>query len=520
MNEGQAMKQWIFYLWLGIGLLAVHPIQAQASGWLAWLYDPGSGTLTQVAENGTVLDTYVLPMPPGYDAYPQQVAIAPSGSPVAYVPYNRMTFESVLVLAVRDQIAYQDDLPPILAESTEFIGGSVLFNETGTQFALGYALEEGGWTIRVLDLLANQISYSLSSNNAVVAPLGLPSGVGQTPVIRRFNGTTVTFNLAEAGSSQTQFETAYDWNAQGDVITANPSFRSLYGDVFPLTGEVINAQQDQRLEGNFGRFDMGQLNALQVLVPQTGALFPFYNTPAATISTSRFFQNGEQIAFRILDTAGLESWIAIGRGGQQTGVLQIAPDSQDVQGVRDGLIFTTQRFVQDATTLIYIQTRDGLDAGVPIWTSPAGAVPQIVWTGHTDFVAQSAYSAWVQLADPVFTAASNAIAPAPNQPLLTDPQPTLPGSPALIGSTTLTVGGQALVQTTEGSQLNIRIEPGVAFQIVAKLGAGARVTLLEGPESVDGFIWWRIQTDSGITGWAVESVEDEDGSRLQTLIPA
>jgi hypothetical protein len=513
------MKRWILFVWLCIGAGIAHPIQAQTSGWLAWLYDPSSGSMTQVAENGTVLDSYVLPMPAGLDAYPQQIAIAPSGSPVAYVPYNQMTFESQLVVAVRDQIAYQDDLPPILAESTEFIGGTVLFNESGTQFALGYALEEGGWAIRVLDLLANQNSYSLSSNNAVVAPLRLPSGTGQTPVIRRFNGTTITFNLIEAGSAQMMFETAYDWDTQSDVITANPGFLSLYGDTFPLTGEVINPQQDQRLNGSFGSFDMGQLNALQVLVPQTGALFPFYNAPTGTLSTSRFFQNGEQIAFLILEINGRESWVAIGRNGQQTGILQIAFDGQDVQGVRDGLIFTTQRFVQDATTLIYIQTRDGLDAGVPIWTSSAGATFQVVWTGHTDFVAQSAYSAWAQLADPMFTAASNAIAPAPNQPLLTNPQPTLPGSPSLLSSTELTVGGQAVVQTTEGNQLNIRIEPGVAFQIVAKLGAGARVTLLAGPELVDGFLWWHIQTDSGITGWAVESVEEEDGSRLQTLMP-
>ncbi|MBL8157342.1 MAG: SH3 domain-containing protein, partial [Anaerolineae bacterium] len=171
------------------------------------------------------------------------------------------------------------------------------------------------------------------------------------------------------------------------------------------------------------------------------------------------------------------------------------------------------------TTLVYVNTRDGLDAGVPAWSSAAGSVPVIAWAGGQTAAAQVAYTPWAQLAAPVYAPGQDGVAltPIPGQPVVVNAAAVNTGvTPIAPG--VLTVGALATVNTTDGDQLNIRLGPGLNYEIAAKLNDGARVTLVEGPLSADGYVWWKIRTASGIVGWAVESVE-ENGARLQTLIP-
>jgi hypothetical protein len=79
-------------------------------------------------------------------------------------------------------------------------------------------------------------------------------------------------------------------------------------------------------------------------------------------------------------------------------------------------------------------------------------------------------------------------------------------------------GDIARVHTTEGDTLNIRTAPG--GDIMIALISGSRVTITGGPRLYDGLNWWRIQTPDGVSGWAVESVTDDRGQRLRTLLPS
>jgi SH3-like domain-containing protein len=83
-----------------------------------------------------------------------------------------------------------------------------------------------------------------------------------------------------------------------------------------------------------------------------------------------------------------------------------------------------------------------------------------------------------------------------------------------IGRETLAVGGQATIRTTDGDSLNVRSGPGTGFAIVVKAAPGSVVTLLEGPQSGEGYQWWRIRLSNGQEGWAVDSAENEI-----TLVP-
>ncbi|MBN8617814.1 MAG: SH3 domain-containing protein [Anaerolineae bacterium] len=191
----------------------------------------------------------------------------------------------------------------------------------------------------------------------------------------------------------------------------------------------------------------------------------------------------------------------------------------DAKGLADGFIYLTDSFAPGSRTLVYVNTRDGLDAGIPLWVGSAGTSGVLAWVGDNSFNAQSDYEGWTQLAPPVYAVGgAQTIAPAPNQPLLVSPAQAASDSATPVFQRVLAVGSLAVINTTGGDQLNVRSGPGTNYQIVAKLGSGAQVTLMEGPTGGDGFTWWKIRTGSGISGWVVESVDD-NGIRLQTLVP-
>jgi hypothetical protein len=233
----------------------------------------------------------------------------------------------------------------------------------------------------------------------------------------------------------------------------------------------------------------------------------------------RFVQGGERVLAATSDAGGTAiTWLVIERSGTLVGSVPIPADVTNAEGVPDGFIYTSGGVTPGAITLVYVNTRDGLDAGVPVWTSAPGGAPIIMWTEGMGFAAQVALPGWAQLAasvtgtgDPLggiaFDAGGGAVIVAP-----VDLPTTAPSSGGI-----LAVGGQATINTTEGDTLNVRAGPGTSFEIVARLPDGARVTLVEGPRAGDGYSWWRIRAGNA-EGWVVESVDDR-GTRLPTLIP-
>lgn len=73
----------------------------------------------------------------------------------------------------------------------------------------------------------------------------------------------------------------------------------------------------------------------------------------------------------------------------------------------------------------------------------------------------------------------------------------------------LILGRQAVVKTLVGDGVRMRAGAGTTFEILTIVPDGTLVTLLEGPQTVDGLPWWRIRTPDGAEGWAVERVGDE-----------
>lgn len=504
------MRKWMFIIIAGL-LVWTLPAGAQDSGWTAWLYNNANGGMTLVNESG-ILDAYTLPLPAGFDRYPQRAAVGHSSSPVAYVAYNSTTFQGVLVVSQREAILASFNLPLTIASSTELVADESLFNEDDSRVALGYALDGTGWAMVVLDIPTNTIEYSLRFDSPLVAALGIPAGYGLTPVVRHFVGNQVVFNLVQTGTEGASYYDGYTWTLDTGTISANAAYPSLDSDTFLPTGETILSLADERLPSHPDAFIFFQANTLQVIEPASGARYPFHNNPDRTLFSPHFIQNGELILVDSVDAESRFSWNVIGRDGTLLGTLPTAITINDVAGTPDGFIYTTGTFSPGLTTLVYVNTVDGLDGGVPVWSGGTEETWLIAWAGGSN-TPSSLYVPWARLADPVLSPGQT---PLSVTPAVVSPNQVNPATPVI--TRFLAVGGIALVNTTEGDQLNIRLGAGRDFAIVAKLNAGERVTLLEGPRAAEGFTWWKVRTGSGIEGWAVESVDD-NGTRLQTLVP-
>ena len=107
--------------------------------------------------------------------------------------------------------------------------------------------------------------------------------------------------------------------------------------------------------------------------------------------------------------------------------------------------------------------------------------------------------------------------PVPDQPPPTaaptaTPSPTEtpvpPPTPTIVVRNPLTIGEPARITVVGG--LNVREQPTVTSPAVTLLAQGKRITVLEGPVSSDGYIWWKVDDNQGTVGWVAGGQGLED----------
>lgn len=107
--------------------------------------------------------------------------------------------------------------------------------------------------------------------------------------------------------------------------------------------------------------------------------------------------------------------------------------------------------------------------------------------------------------------------PVPDQPPTTAPPTTTPiptetPVPSPTATITvrnpLTIGEPARITVVGG--LNVREQPTVTSPAVTLLAQGKRITVLEGPVSSDGYIWWKVDDNQGTVGWVAGGQGLED----------
>lgn len=107
--------------------------------------------------------------------------------------------------------------------------------------------------------------------------------------------------------------------------------------------------------------------------------------------------------------------------------------------------------------------------------------------------------------------------PIPLLPTATLP-PTLTPQPEGVEAPTvspsgITIGAEMTINPGIGT-INVRRQPGTGSRVVELVFGGERVTVLEGPQDAEGFIWWHIRLPSGADGWIAETLAGQ-----QTLLP-
>jgi hypothetical protein len=104
------------------------------------------------------------------------------------------------------------------------------------------------------------------------------------------------------------------------------------------------------------------------------------------------------------------------------------------------------------------------------------------------------------------------------------PEPVSRFEPPIAAMNTLEVGGQARVinddPTSDTITLTVRAEPGRDGAPLAQALEGDLLTIVGGPEEVDGLRWWQVEKAGGTVGWVVEGLinPDRDNAYERTLV--
>lgn len=155
--------------------------------------------------------------------------------------------------------------------------------------------------------------------------------------------------------------------------------------------------------------------------------------------------------------------------------------------------------------------------GSPAGTAGPAPLPTAAPTGSADAptaeLSPSAQTVPATLAAPSATApvrTGATLTPWPTNTLAFPPSATPAAGtpwPACAGSrdSRLQVGAIAAVSKDPPQANNVRKAAGSNQLKVGQIQPGERVTVLDGPRCVDGWVWWKIRSqDSGLTGWTAE----------------
>lgn len=79
----------------------------------------------------------------------------------------------------------------------------------------------------------------------------------------------------------------------------------------------------------------------------------------------------------------------------------------------------------------------------------------------------------------------------------------------------LHVGDKARVKETPPQANRVRSEPNIQAETLGYIKPGVGMTILEGPQCSNNWVWWKVEADTGLVGWTAEG--DEKGYWLEVI---
>ncbi len=533
-----------------IAVWSATPTTVHAGGsWSAWLYNLDDGRLVHVFPDGAPATQINFPLPPGTSNYPWTVTMSRDGNRLAACLYDDSNNFSVRVYDISTGLYIAAYIPtgPIVDCSLSRYS----FSEGAGLLAFGILNHYPGtpdprpeWELLVMEMNTSAIVYHLTSDDPQVAATGMNLTGGKLPIVSSFQVPTATFpglisfRPVQWGTEGQCEYPAVVWNlGQHSVyageIAGKQSLDYLFANSEATWVEIIEGLPQGFMEGPVCT------NNAVMYSNKMGDRYPIY-TDATVLNGTAFVDDGRKIAFSSYAN-GVTQWWVIDRNGTSS------PLPNDIQAYRvwgtlDGYVFLNSGAPGGVPEVRYHRFNGGPQPQAFVaWTGLPGENWRIIWVNPISgglglppfppapILGQPPLPPTLPVVTvppiiltplltvvPVITPLPPIITPLP--PLLTVP-PMITPLPPLPSGGTLTVGGRAIVNTTEGDMLRVRTGPGVGFVIAFQLANGTPVTLLEGPApGAEGYTWWRIRTDDGRSGWAVEGVQEPEGY-LQTLLP-
>jgi Bacterial SH3 domain len=514
------MGRWFVIIILLTALL-MQRTAAQNNPWTAWFYDSATGRAWQIDHAGSVLHEIQLLAPalyaPGTFTFSYGLAVAHDGTRLAYsVTGQDTTGAAVTSLVVYDVVTaavlmtFQPPMSP-LADALSLTLRPNLFNLTGGAIAYSYAAGDTAatqlWQVVVLDIFTGTVLAELDNHNPAVQAQNFDATITPylLPQIYFYEGARVNFALVGFGSMaiNQQFDN-FGWDAITGRLVQSNQFSTVGGDYLPRVGESVLPIWDERVAYDAARAPYA--NALHVYRPDLGARAPFFGSATLELLRVDFAENGRQVVVQAIALAdGARVWLLVDRNGVSRVLPTINALNGALVGTPNGFIYVLEGTPQIA---ILTDTTTPQNEQIPLWIVPDGAQVVPVWVTPPE--RDVARSSWAQLAPPLFSI-QTVILPETNAGVTAAEVSTVIPS----GRGILTINGVAVITTTEGDRLNLRSQPELAGSIIARLENGTQVVLLDGPLANDGFTWWQVRLNTGLTGWVVENA---DGVR--TLLPA
>lgn len=377
------IKQWLHLLICALMFSPLAIVRAQET-WSAWMYSPTSGDMTLIDGNGYILEQIKLPLPNRYLAYSFDVSVSASGQRVVYIATDTIHDERKLMIyhAERRRVLLEYQLPAeLLAETLSFADEDTnLFNDGELAIAFGYSLQGGGWQLPIIDIQTGQAILILRAGAPNAADLSSSEGV--TPIVRRFDGTSVIFTMVNAQNlvNDSTIQT-YSWNTQTNAVEVVNTYRALDSDTYLPSDEIIMPLSDTNFADD-GYFN--QPNALYVYDPIEKEPFAFIANADRGYFWPRFIQNGERVLVGIFDKDGKTAFVVIGRDGTEQAQWNFAENRiiSAIRGTADGFAYAADTIDpggQSHTTLYAVNTFVALDEGKPLFRSDDGSQLRLVW---------------------------------------------------------------------------------------------------------------------------------------------
>ena len=391
--------------------LLVLPLAAQETAeypWRAWLYNPDTGEIIQVAQDGAEVNRVTLPLAQAFNRYPPEIAVSPSGALVAYVVSDDSAENPNRALLVYNAqiggVVASYALPPNAEVHTIRVNpNGQLFDEINQRIAFGYVLPDraadplvASWEIVIIDYLLGEVvdrlTYGDPGTDLVDPPLVIPTIMQHNNGRVDFLATFYTVGLPEYP--------AFTWDQTTREFKPNFVYNAASNDVLPATGEALIPTSDGRFA--YAPFEniepLPNFNAIHVYEPRSQSRLAVYTDPALVIGRGYFIEAGARILVTGIDPTVNTHVNAsvVNRTGEVVTTLALLPATTLVSSTPDGFAYIEQSGA--GVTLRRVTTIDNTFFEATLFTDPNPAISLV----HIESDAPPvAYAPWVPLAPPI-----------------------------------------------------------------------------------------------------------------------